>query len=219
MRKKTVLNENQVTILDRIAQSDFLSKTFYFTGGTALSEVYLHHRESVDLDFFAPHAYNSQNILTRLSKWSKELHFVIESEYVEPTHIYFLTFQDDSRLKIDFAHYPYQQLQSVKTCKEKLQIDSLFDIAANKLLALTQRAEVKDFVDVYFLLQKFTFWDLKDAVKKKFNVTIEPFVFASDCMVVDEFEFLPKMIVPFELSQLQEFYKELAKKLAGKSIK
>ena len=42
---------------------------------------------------------------------------------------------------------------------DNLEIDSLLDIAVNKILTLSSRAEVKDFVDLYFLLQKFSLWD------------------------------------------------------------
>jgi len=52
MGKNSILNNRQSLILEEFQKSDFLTSKFYFTGGTALSEVYLKHRESVDLDFF-----------------------------------------------------------------------------------------------------------------------------------------------------------------------
>jgi len=218
MKSNTILNKHQSAILDRISNDDFLSGTFYFSGGTALSDMYLHHRESVDLDFFTPQLYDSQSIVSRLTSWSQDLQFTLAGEYVEPTHMYFLTFADDSKLKVDFAHYPYKQLESMKPYRNKLKVDSLRDIAANKLLTLTQRTEVKDFVDIYFLLQKFTFWNLRDDVQTKFHMEIDPFIFAGDCMEVQEFDFLPKMIQPLDLLQIQNFYKQLAVKLGKKSI-
>ena len=218
MKSDTILNKNQMAIIDCISNDDFLSDTFYFSGGTALSEIYLRHRESVDLDFFTPRTYDPQSIVTRLNKWSEELHFTIENEYIEPTHIYFLNFNDGSKLKVDFAYYPYKQFESMKSYKNKLKVDSLRDIATNKLLTLTQRAEVKDFVDIYFLMQKFTFWDLRTDVQTKFHIEIDPYIFASDCMAVQEFDFLPKMIKPLEIHELQEFFKQLAMKLGRKSI-
>ena len=218
MIKVNILTPHQVDILKRIGGDPFLSDTFYFSGGTALSEVYFQHRESIDLDFFTPQLYDAQNITSRLNEWSTDLRFTIESEFVAPTHIYFLTFQDNLKLKIDFAQYPYRQLDSLVLYNGNLRVDSLHDIAANKLIALTQRIEVKDFVDMYFLLQKYTFWDLKLAVEMKFHVEIDPFVFASDCMAVDDFEFLPKMIRPLELNGLRKFYRKLAKDIGNRSI-
>lgn len=218
MGKDTTLNKHQIDLLDRISQNEHLSSLFYFTGGTALSEIYLQHRESIDLDFFSFKSYDPQTILSRLEKWKDKLNFTFTTRYVDPTHIYFLTFADGDTLKIDFAHYPYKHLQTPKIYKNKLSVDSELDIAVNKLLTTTQRTEVKDFVDLYFLMQKFTFWDLHDGVKTKFNIDIEPFIFASDCIVVEEFEFLPKMIKPLTLDTLQSFFRELAQKLGRESV-
>ena len=47
-----ILTKEQKIILAGIRKSDFLTKNFYFTGGTALSVYYFGHRESEDLDFF-----------------------------------------------------------------------------------------------------------------------------------------------------------------------
>lgn len=218
MGQNTILNEKQQVILSKITHDDFLATTFYFTGGTALSEVYLQHRESIDLDFFTDKTYDPQNILSRLENWSKELQFSIEPRYIEPTNIYLLKFNSGDTLKIDFAHYPYEQLKEATIYNEKLKVDSLFDIATNKLLTTTQRMEVKDFVDLYFLLQEYTFWDLKDGVAKKFNVKIEPFVMATDLMIVDKFDYLPKMLKPLSLDELKNFFKETAQKLAKREV-
>jgi predicted nucleotidyltransferase component of viral defense system len=218
MSVPTTLNDQQNALLDHISNDDFLANTFYFSGGTALAEVYLHHRASVDLDFFSPHVYDPQNILARLTKWSSVLHYSLATTYIEPTHIYFLTFKNGRKLKIDFSHYPYQPLEPRQPYRHKLQVDSFRDIGANKLLTLTQRTEVKDFVDLYFLLQNFTFWDLRDGVKTKFNTDIDPFIFASDCMVVENFRFLPKMTKPLNLAKLRDFYTTLAVKLGRTRI-
>jgi len=67
-------------------------------------------------------------------------------------------------------------------------------------------------------LQKFTFWDLREDVKTKFRIEIDPYLFASDLMVVEEFDFLPKMIKPLEIQELQDFFKQLSKKLGKESI-
>src|SRR3990167_10234163 len=203
MGQNTILNENQRIVLSKIRDDDFLRDTFYFTGGTALSEVYLQHRESIDLDFFTEHTYDAQNILSRLKRWAQDLDYSIETRYIEPTHIYFLKFQTGDTLKIDFVHYPYKQLSHPSFYDDTLKVDSKLDIATNKLLTITQRTEVKDFVDLFFLLQEYTFWDLKAAVERKFNVRIEPFVIATDLMVVDEFEYMPRMIRPLTLNDLQ----------------
>ncbi len=53
------LNSLQKQVLDLFSKSS-LKNTFYWTGGTLLSFVYLKHRISNDLDFFSdkPFGYN-----------------------------------------------------------------------------------------------------------------------------------------------------------------
>lgn len=50
---KVNLTLKQRIIFDEFRKSNYLKENFYFTGGTALSAVYLQHRESEDLDFFS----------------------------------------------------------------------------------------------------------------------------------------------------------------------
>lgn len=218
MGKNTTLNNSQKIILDCITQDDFLTETFYFTGGTALSEVYLHHRESIDLDFFSFEKYDAQNILSRIESWSKGLHFSIDSRYIEPTNIYTLAFNSSDRLKVDFAYYPYQKLDEPQLYQNRLRVDSKLDIATNKLLTTTQRLEVKDFVDLYFLLQEYTIWDLIEGVKVKFNMELEPFILGTDLMVVDDFDYLPKMTKPLTLNKLKSFFHQIAEQISRKSV-
>ena len=100
-----------------------------------------------------------------------------------------------------------------------LVVDSLFDIAINKFLTINQRTEVKDFVDVYYLLPQFNFWQLKDGVKAKFGIEIEPFLMATDYMKVEEFENMPKMLKELNLDTLKIFFREQAKKLGYEVVK
>lgn len=64
MGKIQLQTREQKIILDEVKQSDFLKSHFYFTGGTALSAAYLHHRYSDDLDFFSEKQFDNQTIFT-----------------------------------------------------------------------------------------------------------------------------------------------------------
>jgi len=218
MKAKSVLNKYQIKILDRVAKDIFLTDEFYFTGGTALSELYLQHRESDDLDFFSLKSFDPQSIFSRLTQWSDEFNYKILYEFIDPTHIYFLTFGDGFRLKIDFAPYPYNQLDEPKLFINKMKADSLRDIAANKMIVLSQRREIKDFVDLYFILLENNFWSIREDAEKKFKVEIDPYLFAGDCMNILDFTYLPKMIKPLNLDKLKEFYKNLARNLGKDTI-
>jgi predicted nucleotidyltransferase component of viral defense system len=100
-----------------------------------------------------------------------------------------------------------------------LEIDSLLDIAVNKMLTISQRSEAKDFVDLYFLLQKFHVWDIITGVKVKFRVEIEPLLLGSDFLKVEDFDFLPKMILPLTLEKLKIFFRQKAQEVGLKSVK
>ena len=217
MGQNSIINSKQRLILDEV-KADSRFSAFYFTGGTALSEFYLQHRESVDLDFFTKDVFDSQLTTGIVKSWSEKHEFAVKTDFVDPTQIYFLEFSDGEKLKIDFAHYPFGRLEAGKNI-DGLVVDSLFDIAVNKFLTINQRTEVKDFVDVYYLLPQFNFWQLKDGVKAKFGIEIEPFLMATDYMKVEEFENMPKMLKELNLDTLKIFFREQAKKLGYEVVK
>jgi len=74
-------------------------------------------------------------------------------------------------------------------------------------------------VDLYYILEKFNFWELRDGVIAKFNIEIEPFLMAADYIKVENFENLPKMYKKLELQTLKKFFRKQAKKLGGESAK
>jgi len=188
--------------LDEIKTNNYLSENFYFTGGTALSLVYLQHRESVDLDFFSGAKFDNEIIFGIVSNWAEKHKFTLKSRFLDP--VYRFTFQfPGSEVKVNFSHYHFKQLRKPEVWKG-LRVDSETDIAVNKLFTLNQRVEVKDYIDLYYLLQKYSFWDLKAGVHNKFHQDIEPYILANDFLVVKDFEFLPKMLKPLTLDELKD---------------
>ncbi len=218
MGQVTIITQQQKLLLDKFRQDKFLSSNFYFTGGTALSLHYLQHRTSVDLDFFSKKEFNPQIIVDTINTWQKELNLAADYLTVENTQIFNLTFPDKQTVKVDFAFYPHKQVEKVRMI-DGIKVDSLIDIAINKLLTVEQRTEVKDFVDLYFLLQDISIWDLLEGVKVKFGVKIDPFIIGSDLLKVEGFDYLPEMIKPFSLEKLKLFFKQKAKQITGRSIK
>ncbi|HUD44681.1 MAG TPA: nucleotidyl transferase AbiEii/AbiGii toxin family protein [Patescibacteria group bacterium] len=212
-----LLTKEQQTIFDEIVKNDYFRKQFYFTGGTALSAVYLHHRYSDDLDIFSENTLNNQTIFSLIQEWSKKHDFTFQSRFVEVTYIFDLLFSNNTQLKVDFSYYPYKRIEKGNTT-EGFNIDSLNDIAINKVVTIQQRNDVKDFVDLYYLLQDFSLWDLIHGVKEKFNIEIDPFLLATDFLKVEDFTFLPRMIKPLTLDELKSFYRLRAKDLGEQSI-
>lgn len=84
----------------------------------------------------------------------------------------------------------------------------------NKLVVISQRSDIKDFVDLYFLLKRLSLWDLIHGAKKKFNLEVNPFLLASDFLKIIDFIYLPRMILPVTLDELRIFYEKRAKELS-----
>lgn len=212
-----ILTKEQQIILAEVKQQPFF-KQFYFTGGTALSAFYLQHRYSEDLDFFTEKEFDTQTVYEIVNAWSKQHTFTFTSEFHQVIYIFLLTFQNSGApLKIDFGYYPHKNIKE-REMIDGVKTDSLTDIAVNKLLTVTQRTNVKDFVDLYFLLEKFTIWDLIEGVRIKFRMRLEPFIVASDLLKIEDFDALPRMVAPLTLAQLRAFFREQAKSIGKRAV-
>lgn len=214
--EKVIFTPLQKQIFDSVSQDPILSKQFYFTGGTALSAFYLHHRESEDLDFFSESDFENTAIDTLMTNLSLELKIPYRFTERKVVKIYEFFKNNKLLIKVDFAHYPYRRIEKGKKY-QGMDIDSIRDIASNKLLTINQRNDIKDFVDLYFLLKHFTIWDLIYGVKEKFRREMDMVLIASDFTKVEEFDFLPKMLVPLKLSELKEFFKQKAIEIAKRA--
>lgn len=212
MGKIAVITREQELLLDEFRNDPTLTSRFYFSGGTALSLYYLQHRQSVDMDFFSEEPFDPQVILHKVTAWADNFKASVEYVPIEDTHIFNIIFPNQQTVKVDFALYPYKRVKESKNFSG-VSVDSTLDIAINKLITIQQRSEIKDFVDLFFLLQKFAIWDLIEGVKTKFHVKLDLFIVGSNFLKVDEFNFLPKMVVPLKIESVQEFYHNLAKKL------
>lgn len=214
--QKLTFTPIQKKIFDKFSQDKNL-KQFYFTGGTALSAIYLHHRESEDLDFFTEDDFDNTITDQFINSIEKQLNLKSKFTQVYKTRMYYLYKNNRLIIKIDFNHYPYKRLKKDVKIQGK-EIDSLFDIATNKLQTIMSRTQVKDFIDLYFLLKKFTLWDLVYALEDKFKMEFDFVLIASSFLKVKQFDILPKMLVPLTIKELQDFYQEQAKKIGSRVI-
>ena len=218
MGKISILTLDQRKILDQIIKNNYIKDNFYLTGGTALSEFYLKHRYSEDLDFFTENKYDTQVIINFIKQLSESLDFTFEAELLEFLYRFNLKLSNKNVLKLDFSYYPGKRVEKGEVYKD-FEVDSLLDIAINKLSTIQQRYNVKDYVDLYFLLDKFTLWDLIEGVKIKFRMEIEPWILASDIIYcVEKFDSLPQMIKPLTLEKLKSFFRRLAKEIGSKAV-
>jgi len=186
---------------------------FYLTGGTALSGYYLHHRVSDDLDFFSFSDFD----LMSIHGIAEELRKIIGADKVRFSKLYdrnqFFYSCGKEECKVEFTKYPFKQLGQTANFEDAI-IDSEFDIAVNKLITLTDRFDPKDFVDLYFLLQKYPLKKLEEGVLSKFNTKLDPLTIGSSFAKVRNIQALPKMVKSLSVEELKEFFNFEAKRLS-----
>lgn len=118
---------------------------FYLAGGTALA-LELGHRISIDLDFFTQQSFSVREVADTLKAKGR-----LE-----------ITSQDEGTLngelngvKISFFEYKYKMLFPTKEYLG-VQLADERDIAAMKILAISDRGSRKDFVDLFVLLKMYS---------------------------------------------------------------
>ena len=137
--------------LVRLLQCHILPERSYLARGTAVY-FYLRHRLSVDLDFFTESPFIVELFLSKMKRCFDE---VAVEAMEQDTLILFLS---PEKIKFSLFHYPYSLLSSTVALPigEGLicPLASLSDITAMKAVAINQRGSIKDFIDLFYLLQK-----------------------------------------------------------------
>ena len=215
---KSILTTRQLNFLELLSKDKQITKRFYLTGGTALAEFYLQHRLSEDIDLFTEKEEVNQTLVdTFLKKASLELPIVeIKKSQFLGLVSYFLIFKDGEKLKVDFNYYPFPQINKGTKFKN-LSVDSIYDIAVNKVQTMFTRTRSRDFVDLYFIIQSFNYpldQLIRDS-KAKFDWHIDKVTLASQFVKVKEIMDLPTMLVPFNQKDMKKFFLDLAKSLEG----
>lgn len=208
-------------------QTDFLSlirgyprmlHSFYLTGGTALAACYFNHRLSEDIDLFTPQLFDQTAVIGMMQDVSKKMKAKAKVNKIQDSLRYDMQLPKNRLLKIDFVPYQFTQLKK-PWLLEGLAIDSIEDISVNKLLTISQRTASKDYVDLYEILKKYTFWDLRIGVEHKFGMDLEPLYIASLLKNADLLTDMPIMKKKLSLETLKTFFLAEAKKLAMTMIK
>lgn len=208
--------------MELAGQEPKIVKNFYLTGGTALAEFYLHHRYSGDIDLFCEKQEVDQTLVEIfLKKTSAKLGVVkIKKSVFLGLASYIMVYPDKSELKIDFNYYPFPRIDKGVTFKN-IQIDSLYDIAANKIHTLFVKPRGRDYIDLYCIMTQ-TNYPLKKLIidaKAKFDWDIDAPTLASQFLRVTGVTDLPKMLVPFHQRDMEKFFLSLAKELKKEIFK
>jgi hypothetical protein len=126
-------------------------KEFYLVGGTALA-LQLNHRNSIDIDLFTRNEFQNDLIINYI----KSSGFSFDVLYnFKNTIIGYI-----NEVKVDFITHDYP-LVLPPIEEEGITYLSLQDIAAMKLNAISNSGKrLKDFIDVYFLLENFSLTEM-----------------------------------------------------------
>ena len=155
-----------LSVLDK-KRKDLLNKLgflkdygFYLAGGTSLA-LQIGHRTSLDFDFYTKKEFEPPRLREEFDKRFKK---VREIHVAEGTLIL-----DIEGIELSFFKYPYKL---VKPCLklEDVNLASVEDIAAMKILAISQRGKRRDFIDIYFLIQKFGLKKIMELTKEKYSM-------------------------------------------------
>lgn len=120
---------------------NLLPSSWYLAGGTALS-LQIGHRQSQDLDFFTTQ--------TRFNEIALERRLFATGEWATTLKEEGTLYGTLMRTKMSFIAYPFFHPRASMLRYGYVQILNPQDIAAMKIIAISQRGRKRDFVDLYW---------------------------------------------------------------------
>jgi len=158
MLQKETVDSNTLGLIKKISNDSFF-KDFFLVGGTALS-LQIGHRISIDIDLFSQNSFNNQECV----------------EYLEQNYNFSLQYLHTNSVKgtidgvfLDVITHNYPLVIN-PIIIENIKMLSKQDIAAMKVNAITGNGtRSKDYIDIYFLLQEFSFAEIISFYKKKYG--------------------------------------------------
>ena len=200
-----VLPRKTAKLLEKMKTKKWLSN-FYLAGGTALALQY-GHRQSVDLDFFTGKNFTKANLLREISAVGN---FRILNE-------------DENTLegvlegvKVSFMMYPYPLLNKLIFYDTNVSLADETDIAIMKIGAIAGRNTKKDFIDLFFYLNrnKMTIRNLLRLADEKFKpAQYDPYHVYKSLVYFREAEKdpMPFMIVDVKWKDVKKFFEKQIK--------
>jgi len=158
----TDLQREILLIFSTIPDSDM----FYLTGGTALTEFYLAHRKSFDLDIFT----TEKALVIPFSRaFEDEIKKVFQIKVIRRfgTFVEFEVSGRDEKTRVQIALDSPFRFENPVDSDIGIKVNDYTDLIVDKLLAFFGRAEPRDAVDLFFILKDEDFWKLTELAKGK----------------------------------------------------
>lgn len=208
---KSILSSTQKQILEILAKNSSFIKNFYLTGGTALSEYYLHHRFSEDLDFFSETDIDKLWLNVISAKICKKIGATKDIQESFNRNLAFFK-KGTAIIKTEFTYFHMTQVEKPKTING-IPIDSEIDIEVNKFFTIYQKPSARHFIDLYLLLKKYAWGELKRLARIKFDTSIDPIQLGSQLVKAKEVSDLPNLIINLPEKNWRSFFLQKAKDL------
>lgn len=171
-------------------------KDFYLVGGTALA-LQLGHRNSIDIDLFTLNQFDTQILTDVISdefEWQPTVHFKNGLMGII------------NKVKTDFIRHNYPLINPPIT-QEGITFLSLEDIAAMKVNAISNSGQrLKDFIDLYVLLEHFNMEQITSFYTKKYS-NFNPLIAIKSVEYFEEIDLSidpPVLLSPITLEQIKK---------------
>jgi nucleotidyltransferase AbiEii toxin of type IV toxin-antitoxin system len=195
--RSEVLPEPTRRLLEKFQKEDLPSKS-YLAGGTAIA-LWLGHRKSVDLDWFTPHEFDEKQWQM---KWETKWGFILRQRDWQT-----LTGEIDG-VKTALYYYKYPLIEET-TVYNGVEIAGLKDLAAMKMDAIISRGVKRDFIDLYFLIQKFGPNKMFEYYTYKYGHLNERELMIRKALIyfveADDDE-MPNMLMPVDWKEIRAFF-------------
>lgn len=169
----------------------------YLAGGTAVS-LYLGHRRSQDLDFFSKEEFSER-------QWESKLTGELNFKLVARDWQTLIGTADG--VKVSVLGYPYKLIGDLGNIFN-VRVASLEDLCAMKLDTVIGRSTKRDFVDIYFLGQKFGLSKMFGFYQEKFgNLDEREIMLKKGLIFFDEADLDedPYMLVDFDWEEVKKW--------------
>jgi len=153
-----ILDPKRKKLLSKLGFLD--EQGFYMAGGTALA-LQIGHRTSLDFDFYTEKRFNARKLREQFDKKFKK----VQEIYIAEDTLGL----DADGIKMSFFRYSYRLIRSYVQM-EDICLASKEDIAAMKILAISQRGKRRDFIDIYFLIKEFGLREIIEFTKEKYQM-------------------------------------------------
>lgn len=210
----TVLPASQRQVWDILQKDTFLSVLesydLYLAGGTALA-LQLNHRQSHDFDFFSQQTDISAHLLETALRCFESV--IVRDQDRHTLHI------EVQGVKCSFiGNYQYKRIEDLNTVN-KIQLASPIEIGLMKLLAITHRATVRDYIDLAVIIRDVCpLKKLLDISQEKYGKQFNTFLVLKTLVSFDELDSdMPTLIDNSIENTWQEILTSGAGKIATKN--